>query len=731
MKVKFYFFILMPALFFCSFSCLNFMPELKVREEQDLIFDKIKKDSDIVLTTLLADIQAYNFFDKINQVPEKIKDKELDEIKNRLSQTGESAEDKKKYLEILNKNYRIDKSGKNYELKNSLWLSNDLKGKTNSELNRIMIERKKTADALICANYLKSKYDKIKNHGLLKDYGIPVFFFGVSRKEESYKIKQGLNYGLIYKNEKKNLVIFAFRGSITGQDWSNDFRFKNSGQFAMTCLYKKIDKDKFIKVLNMLAEQKRDKDKELLEANYKIGKLNCILNIRTSGTGAPIYSPENKQLLDPVYETPYTVEKIFNILTSLELPDYEKTKIFPEIKVENGFFITYNTFRDNLFDILKNKQDYKIKNVEEKDIDITKLIDKNTKIYITGHSLGSASAYLFAVDYFHNLSGKNKDINVITFASPRVGNKEFVQYYSDNIMSLKNNSNDKINSIRIANCLDSITQVPMSDTFGFSYDHVNHEYCILFECDRKYSFMMKIPVSKKNLVFQLNTPRWINSKGDVHYQENYFQALDYILSGNTSYENYPELQRQKITVFSSPVSNNYLDEKIGKKNLEKIISGIRDADDKKLIMQYYNKLDITGLNYLLDKKIYMKDDEVKILKSIISKLKDDDKELISNLFVQKNKLKNEYHYILNKKIGVNDRIPCEKFLGIINNINNDKEKEFLNKYIKPASKNKKSGKVPYYTLEAKPGIDAEIIDKISKLLNLRQQNQLINNAKDK
>lgn len=54
-------------------------------------------------------------------------------------------------------------------------------------------------------------------------------------------------------------------------------------------------------------------------------------------------------------------------------------------------------------------------------------------IYFSGHSLGGALATLCALDCFHNLDIVGEDITVITYGSPRVGNKEFQKAYDDKI----------------------------------------------------------------------------------------------------------------------------------------------------------------------------------------------------------------------------------------------------------------------------------------------------------
>jgi len=83
---------------------------------------------------------------------------------------------------------------------------------------------------------------------------------------------------------------------------------------------------------------------------------------------------------------------------------------------------------------------------------------------VTGHSLGSALATLFVMEN----KDKNKfDISTIcTFASPRVGNREFVRQF--NLLPL--------DSWRIVNRQDLVPKVPLHIPVLFDYEHVATPY---------------------------------------------------------------------------------------------------------------------------------------------------------------------------------------------------------------------------------------------------------------
>ncbi|MGL4819567.1 MAG: lipase family protein [Bacilli bacterium] len=84
--------------------------------------------------------------------------------------------------------------------------------------------------------------------------------------------------------------------------------------------------------------------------------------------------------------------------------------VFPFIRdggyVHNGFLEIYASCRNELIDLCSSMP-----------------FDK--KLYITGHSLGGALATLFAVEIANALRNCNQSL--ITFASPKVGDKQFAQ----------------------------------------------------------------------------------------------------------------------------------------------------------------------------------------------------------------------------------------------------------------------------------------------------------------
>jgi len=109
-----------------------------------------------------------------------------------------------------------------------------------------------------------------------------------------------------------------------------------------------------------------------------------------------------------------------------------------KIRVHTGFLTSYKTpdVRDKILESI-NRDIYYVK--------------------ISGHSRGAALAVLCAVDIQYNFP--DRDIEVILFGCPRIGNKAFVQSFNKRIHK----------TIRIENANDIVTKIP----FAFmGYRHV-------------------------------------------------------------------------------------------------------------------------------------------------------------------------------------------------------------------------------------------------------------------
>jgi triacylglycerol lipase len=99
-------------------------------------------------------------------------------------------------------------------------------------------------------------------------------------------------------------------------------------------------------------------------------------------------------------------------------------------RVHEGFLQTYNVFRSEITDTLAR-------------------LDARKRFFIAGHSLGAALATLAVPDLAASTGFKSPF--VYTYASPRVGDKEFAQFYDRQYGK---------RSFRIANTADLVVSIP-------------------------------------------------------------------------------------------------------------------------------------------------------------------------------------------------------------------------------------------------------------------------------
>lgn len=122
--------------------------------------------------------------------------------------------------------------------------------------------------------------------------------------------------------------------------------------------------------------------------------------------------------------------------------DTRSRKLFENVKVHNGFYEQYNSIKNEIYRSIP--------------------FIGNRNLYIMGHSLGGALAYVCAVDIYSTTY--NKNINVFTIGSPRPGNKDFANYFNKNVKS----------SVRFKNKGDIITKLPLKT----KYKHCHKSICI-------------------------------------------------------------------------------------------------------------------------------------------------------------------------------------------------------------------------------------------------------------
>jgi hypothetical protein len=189
--------------------------------------------------------------------------------------------------------------------------------------------------------------------------------------------------------------------------------------------------------------------------NISRNKMLCIYNnyilINETSTRSISYIFYNKNQIDICFKgTSNIKDNYFNFNI------YPKSYISPEIKVHHGFLSKYLSIKDVL-----------MKHVKE-------IINNNDihKITCNGHSSGGAMASIAIIDIYKILGIKEEDnmiLECVTFGSPRVGNREFINKYNECVNK----------SIRIVNWNDIIQYVP--PPIPYLYKHL-HKPLLLNEC---------------------------------------------------------------------------------------------------------------------------------------------------------------------------------------------------------------------------------------------------------
>ncbi len=147
-----------------------------------------------------------------------------------------------------------------------------------------------------------------------------------------------------------------------------------------------------------------------------------------------------------------------------EFVPYKKDFSIPsEVAVESGFYHIYSdsdgdttSMQHQVFALIDKYQ------MSEKPIN---------EVYITGHSLGCTLSTLFTLDLA--LSRPKIKATSYNYASPRVGNQAFVEFYERQ----QPQQNPKTRTVRIQNVYDKVPCTPLE---AQGYQHLPYAYLIAF-----------------------------------------------------------------------------------------------------------------------------------------------------------------------------------------------------------------------------------------------------------
>ena len=210
----------------------------------------------------------------------------------------------------------------------------------------------------------------------------------------------------------------------------------------------KIDKN-----INLTKFLSTIKKSELLEDNLRNNVISELALSSPLGIVYKFYSIDSTDLQVGITksEANKRITVIFRGSESMRDWYYDlsilKTKLHDNVYVHSGFY--KQLYNENMYENLKN--------------DINDLIKEYTdyEIYITGHSLGAALATLFGYELARSIPNK---VNIISFASPRVGNIEFKKAFDEK---------ENLYHIRVTNNRDIVTAVPF-----INFKHVGTNICL-------------------------------------------------------------------------------------------------------------------------------------------------------------------------------------------------------------------------------------------------------------
>jgi len=164
-----------------------------------------------------------------------------------------------------------------------------------------------------------------------------------------------------------------------------------------------------------------------------------------------------------------------------------KSKLKKGVYVHGGFFkqLQSESSIDRIVKVLK------------------KHIHMNDTCYLTGHSLGAGLATITAYILANVFSNLNVHWNLVTFGSPRVGNKQF---------AIEVDSNPLITHLRVYDRLDPINYVPV---YNYFHSGIKIQFC---PSTRKW----EIGTGIQNTA----TPSWYKRRRSYHLCSHYHDILD-------------------------------------------------------------------------------------------------------------------------------------------------------------------------------------------------------------
>jgi hypothetical protein len=208
-----------------------------------------------------------------------------------------------------------------------------------------------------------------------------------------------------------------------------------------SCESIKLTKDDQNNILKVMDYSKYAYDIDLIEENHKLENMKVISNPKLDTRILIGYD----QSLNSIVVTFRGTDNFSNIISDLKFLTDDLTSLdgCDGCKVHSGFLESFNGNQQAI--------DLELKNLKD--------LYPNSKLIITGHSYGGAVATIEA----SYLQKQGIDVSLITFGSPRVGNKEYAEFLNTTI---------KGQNIRVTYLEDPVISIPPT---GLGYQHVGSE----------------------------------------------------------------------------------------------------------------------------------------------------------------------------------------------------------------------------------------------------------------
>jgi hypothetical protein len=208
-----------------------------------------------------------------------------------------------------------------------------------------------------------------------------------------------------------------------------------------SCDSVKLSNDDVKNIIKVMDYSKYAYDIDLAEKDHKLQNMKLINNPQLDTRILLGYD----QSLNSIVITFRGTDNFSNIVSDLKFLKDDLTNLegCDGCKVHSGFL---ESFKGN-----QQAIDLELKNLKD--------LYPNSKLIITGHSYGGAVATIEA----SYLEKKGFDVSLVTFGSPRVGNKEYAEFVNNAI---------KGQNLRVTYFEDPVISIPPT---GLGYQHVGSE----------------------------------------------------------------------------------------------------------------------------------------------------------------------------------------------------------------------------------------------------------------